>query len=80
MSNQLTELGVTTVFLSANCVFMIVIVFLHASLDFGSIEDLIKKKIPSFTYDTDGNPMKRDPDRDRDFQEEIAEENLNKKY
>jgi len=41
-----TIFGMSAIFLSANCLVMMFIVFLQSAVKDGSVEDLIKAKIP----------------------------------
>ena len=46
MNPDRTLFGMSAIFLSANCLVMVAIVFLQSAVKEGSIEDLIKAKIP----------------------------------
>ena len=46
MNPDRTLFGMSAIFLSANCLIMMAIVFLQSAVKEGSIEDLIKSKIP----------------------------------
>ena len=64
--------GFSAVFLNANCLVLILTLFLNSGIPNGSISDLIMNKLPK------GDP--RDPERETDFLEEINEERANKSY
>jgi drug/metabolite transporter (DMT)-like permease len=65
--------GISSVFLSANCLVMMAIVFMNHSVTNGSIDDLIQNKIQP------GGAV-RDPNRTTDFDQEVDSEKLNKDY
>jgi len=55
---------------------MLIIVFIQSSVKDGSVDDLIKARIPV----TDGVRPPRDPEREVDFDQEIANEKDNKEF
>ena len=55
---------------------MLIIVFIQSAVKDGSVDDLIKTKIPI----ADGSRPPRDPQRDVDFEEEISKEKDDKEY
>lgn len=65
--------GMSAIFLSANCLVMMMIVFLQSAVKDGSIEDIIKTKLPV-------GSQPRNPSRNEDFEQEIAKERDNKDY
>jgi hypothetical protein len=73
VEKEVTTFGVSIVFLSANCLLMMLIVFVQSSVKSGSIQDLIDRKIPKGT-----NP--RDQTRTLDFEDEIDQEISNKDF
>ena len=68
-----TLFGMSAIFLSANCLIMMAIVFLQSAVKEGAIEDLIEAKIPK-------GAQPRDPTRKDDFTVEIARERDNKDF
>ena len=62
--------GFSAIFLCANCMIMLIIVFLNMGIKGGSIRDLLNEKLEK------GDP--RDINRETDFLEEINEEKANK--
>jgi len=73
MNPDRTLFGMSAIFLSANCLVMVAIVFLQSAVKEGSIEDLIKTKIPL-------GSQAKDPSRKEDFNVEIARERENKDF
>lgn len=68
--------GYSVVFLFANSLPMILAAFLNTSQKHGSIEDIVMEKLPA----TDPNGRRpRNPNRDKDFQDEVAEEKADTK-
>ena len=76
MADVLTSFGVSAVFLSANGLVMMIIVFIQSAVMDGSVDDLIKTKISL----PDGTRPPRDITRQVDFDEEISKEKDDKDY
>ena len=73
MKDSPTIFGMSAIFLSANCLVMMFIVFLQSAVKDGSVEDLIKAKIPQ-------GAQPRNPQRKDDFDVEITKERENKDF
>lgn len=76
-----TEFSLSAIFLASNCLVMIIVVFLNNNISRGSIEEVIKKKLPArHPPNAEGISPTRNPEREIDFQDEIKEERRNKEY
>ena len=64
--------GYSSVFLNANCLVIVLAIFLNSAIAGGSITDVLMDKLQK--------GPDRDPNRDDDFMEEINEERANKSY
>lgn len=65
--------GISAVFLSANCLVMICIVFFNHAVSNGSIDDMMQSKLSP-------NGQARDPERSTAFEKEVDAEKLDKDY
>jgi hypothetical protein len=76
MSDNVTVFGLSAIFLSANGLIMMIIVFIQSAVKDGSIDDLIKARIPA----ADLSIPPKDITRQEDFNEEINKEREDKAY
>ena len=76
MDDNPTVFGISSVFLMANLIIMILLVYINTAVRGGSIDDIIKKKMSEIQ---EGRP-KKDSTRNKDFDDEIKEEKTTKGF
>ena len=72
LTNDKSFFGLSAIFLNANYMIMLLILYLNSGIPGGSIRELLLHKMPR----GDG----KDPNRDQDFFEELKEERTNKQF